>query len=286
MNKDWTILLATCLAMLAFAANSVLCRLALGQQLIDAGSFTAVRLLSGSLVLLLLLEATSLPGSRHRKGNWLQALMLFTYALTFSYAYIQLETGTGALILFGAVQITLITSSIVLGERLRAREWIGLAMACAGLVWLLLPGLGAPSPLGFVLMAVAGISWGLYTLFGRNSRQPLAQTSFNFLRTLPLVVVLLLLTYDRSQVSVMGLVLAIASGGIASGVGYAIWYYALTGLSLTQAAVVQLTVPLLAAAGGLYLVQEPISLRFWVSSLLILGGVLLVLLSRKRSKQG
>jgi drug/metabolite transporter (DMT)-like permease len=206
--------------------------------------------------------------------------MLFTYAITFSYAYITLDTGTGALILFGAVQITMILLSLIRGNRLHLIEWLGVTLAFGGFVYLVLPGVSTPSLLGFVLMTIAGMAWGLYTLKGRGSAAPLMDTAYNFIRTLPLVGIVLLLSVQHANYSTKGIVLAILSGSIASGIGYTIWYIALDGLTATQAAVVQLFVPVIAALGGVLFVAEPITLRLSLAGLMILGGILLVVLGR------
>ncbi len=275
------IFIATLFALIAFAANSVLCRMALGEKAIDAASFTAIRLLSGALALFLILllkrNKKNLPQS---KGNWFSACMLFLYALTFSFAYITLDTGTGALILFGSVQITMILLSLFSGNRLHIVEWAGVIMAFLGFLYLVLPGVTAPSILGFILMASAGIAWGVYTLKGRGSESPLFDTAYNFSRTIPLVLVLLALTFQNAQISLDGIWLASLSGGMTSGIGYALWYVALRGLSITQAAVLQLSVPVIAALGGVIFVAEEISLRLMLSALFILGGILVTILGR------
>lgn len=206
--------------------------------------------------------------------------MLFVYAITFSFAYLTLDTGTGALILFGSVQITMILLSIFSGTRLHISEWIGTGVAFAGFVYLVLPGVTAPSTIGFLLMAMAGIAWGGYTLMGRASTNPLVDTSYNFLRTLPLVIVLFIVSIKTAHYSLEGIVYAILSGGIASGIGYTIWYIALGGLTATQAAVVQLLVPVIAALGGIVFVSEVLTSRLIVSATMILGGILLVFLGR------
>jgi drug/metabolite transporter (DMT)-like permease len=273
----------TVLALIAFAANSVLCRLALGGDEIDAPSFTAIRLLSGVLALLVILKLSSQKRRSSCRGSWLSGGMLFLYAITFSFAYNALDTGTGALILFGSVQLTMILASIYSGLRLHPTEWLGIFIAFAGLVYLVLPGVTTPSVTGFVLMALAGIAWGVYTLNGRGSDDPIADTSWNFLRTLPLVLVLVIFTIFNAQLSFDGILLAVVSGAIASGIGYAIWYAALGGLTTTQAAVVQLSVPVIAAFGGVIFVEEVISLRLTLSAGMILGGILLVILGRRYS---
>ncbi|MEH6473094.1 MAG: DMT family transporter [Halopseudomonas sp.] len=286
-------LLLTGLALIAFAANSVLCRLALSSEQgaadIDAASFTLIRLCSGALTLMLLLQLrqqrrnqtrATPQQSKTQHGSWRAALYLFGYAVAFSYAYNSLDTGTGALILFGAVQLTIITLTLIAGTRPHSSEWLGLGLAFAGFVYLVLPNLSTPSLLGFVLMTLAGIAWGGYTLKGKGSRDPLADTAFNFSRTLPLALVLLLVSLLQGQLTATGVILAIASGALASGIGYSIWYRALAGLSATQAAVVQLLVPIIAAAGGVVFVDEPLSMRLLIASLMILGGIGLTVLGR------
>ena len=270
----------TGLALIAFAANSVLCRLALGEKTIDAASFTVIRLLSGALVLLVILKIKNNNNCSHSRGSWPASLMLFLYAITFSFAYITLDTGTGALILFGSVQITMLLLSLISGNRLHISEWMGLLLAFTGFVYLILPGVTTPSVMGFLLMAVAGIAWGIYTLIGRGSDNPLMDTSYNFLRTIPFVIILVIIAAQNAHYSTNGILLAALSGGIASGIGYTIWYIALGGLSATQAAVVQLAVPVIAALGGVIFVSEAITLRLILSGLMILGGILLVVLGR------
>lgn len=284
MTSPRTTLIWTLLALLAFAGNSVLCRLALGEQAIDAAGFTSIRLLSGILTLLLILMVTqrtpaTTPTSR---GSWLAAMMLLLYAVTFSYAYLTLDTGIGALILFGAVQITMILISVIQGQRLHSTEWLGVAIAFAGFVWLVLPTLSTPSLSGFVLMSLSGIAWGIYTLKGRGSENPLGDTAFNFLRTLPAALILLaVMLWQAHEVSPQGILLAVLSGSLASGIGYTLWYAALKGLSGTQAAVLQLSVPIIAAAGGVIFAGEIIDTRLVTSALLVLGGILLVILGKR-----
>lgn len=268
----------TSLALFAFAGNSVLCRLALGENSIDAASFTVIRLLSGVLALALIIGITRSNKKSAAKGSWTASFMLFIYALTFSYAYISLDTGTGALILFGSVQITMILRSIFTGGRLHYSEWIGMSVAFCGFVYLVLPGLGTPSVDGFFLMTIAGIAWGIYTLKGQGSTQALNDTAYNFLRTVPFVIVVFIITLQDINLSQQGVILAVASGALTSGFGYTVWYLALPGLSTTQAAVVQLLVPVIAAVGGIVFANETASLRLIVSSILILGGIFLVVL--------
>jgi drug/metabolite transporter (DMT)-like permease len=275
----------TGLALIAFAANSVLCRMALGNGAIDASGFTVIRLLSGTIVLLIIISTSGNTTGKSAKGSWTSSLMLFLYAITFSYAYISLDTGTGALILFGSVQITMILMSHISGTRLHITEWAGVLIAFTGFIYLILPGVTTPSLVGFLLMTVAGIAWGIYTLRGRGSKSPLMDTTFNFLRTTPLAVLLAISTFSNINYSFEGIVLALLSGGVTSGIGYTIWYYALGGLSSTQAAVLQLSVPVIAALGGVIFVSEAITLRLSVSAALVLGGILMVVLGKYYSSQ-
>ena len=270
----------TVFTLLAFAANSLICRMALGGNMIDPLSFTTVRLFSGALVLIPVSRFFSEPEAPNAAGSWKSALALFTYAMAFSLAYVSLNTGVGALLLFGAVQITMILLSILSGNRLHITEWLGVAIAFAGFVYLVLPGLSTPSLAGFVLMTVAGIAWGVYTLRGRASTSPLADTCYNFLRTVPVVLVLALVTVRNAHYSVDGIVLSVLSGAVASGMGYTIWYIALGGLTATQAAVVQLSVPVIAALGGVVFVSEAITLRLVMSASMILGGIAIVIWGR------
>jgi drug/metabolite transporter (DMT)-like permease len=279
------IILFTGMALIAFAANSVLCRMALGDGAIDASSFTVIRLLSGAIVLLVIISTTGNIAGTSNRGSWSASFMLFLYAISFSYAYISLDTGTGALILFGSVQITMILMSLISGTRLHITEWAGVIIAFTGFIYLVLPGVSTPSLTGFLLMAVAGIAWGIYTLRGRGSSSPLMDTAFNFLRTSPLVALLAVSTFGNINYTAEGIVLALLSGGVTSGIGYTIWYYALGGLSSTQAAVLQLSVPVIAALGGVIFVSEAITLRLSVSAALVLGGILMVVLGKYYSMQ-
>ncbi len=278
-NSILKIFILTGLALIAFAANSVLARLALGNETIDASSFTVIRLLSGSLVLLIIITISRNTGSPG-KGSWPASFMLFLYAITFSYAYIVLDTGTGALILFGAVQITMILLSFISGTRLHYTEWVGVLVAFTGFVYLILPGVTTPSVFGFLLMTIAGIAWGGYTLRGRGSKNPLRDTASNFIRTTPLVIILAIATINNSHYTAEGILLALLSGGLTSGIGYTLWYIALGGLSVTQAAVLQLSVPVIAAVGGVIFVSEAITSRLTISSIMVLGGILMVILGR------
>jgi drug/metabolite transporter (DMT)-like permease len=267
-------------ALIAFAANSVLTRLALGANTIDAPSYTVIRLLSGTLVLLTISKISNNKNGYSSKGSWFSSILLFLYAITFSFAFITLDTGTGALILFGSVQITMIILSLISGNRLHISEWLGVFISFAGFVHLVTPGVTTPSITGLLLMIVAGMAWGLYTLKGRDSDNPLADTTNNFLRTTPMVLVLAIITIHNAHYSFEGIVLAILSGALASGIGYTIWYIALGSISATQAAVVQLSVPVIAALGGVVFASDAITLRLTLSALMILGGILLVVLGR------
>lgn len=283
LNSNYIkVIASTIFALLAFAANSVLCRLALGGSAIDATSFTVIRLFSGIIILLVIVKLSrkSDQSKTKSKGSWLAASMLFIYAVAFSFGYISLDTGTGALILFGAVQITMIITSVISGNKLHLSEWLGLTIAFSGFVYLIIPSLTTPSLMGFLLMSISGMAWALYTLIGRTSKNPLSDTAYNFLRTCPFLLVLMFIGFNNAHITSMGFVLAVLSGAIASGIGYFVWYIALTGLSVTQAAVVQLFVPIIAAVGGVIFTSELITLRLVESSTLVLGGILTVILGR------
>jgi len=213
-------------------------------------------------------------------GSWVSAVFLFLYAITFSIAYLSLSTGTGALTLFGSVQVTMIVVALRSGERPHLLEWIGLTLALGGLVYLVFPGLEAPSPIGSGLMMVAGIAWGFYTIGGRGSQNPLGDTAGNFVFAVPMVLVILFFSLKNVSVSPYGILYATLSGALASGVGYVIWYAALRGLSTTRAATVQLSVPVIAAWSGVVFLNENMSIRLLVAGVLILGGIALALSSR------
>lgn len=265
----------TALAMLAFAGNSLLCRIALANHAMDAASFTTLRLASGALVLWLLVRGRD--GAGVRAGNWGSALALFAYAAGFSLAYLELTAATGALLLFGAVQVTMIGFALMRGERLGWGQWLGVATALGGLVGLLWPGLSAPPPIAAVWMLSAGVAWGVYSLRGRGAGDPVRVTAGNFLRAVPLAIGLNLLLREQFAVTAIGAVCAMASGALASGLGYAIWYRVLPQLRASAAATVQLSVPLLAALGGVSFLGELPSVRLGCAALAILGGVTLVL---------
>ena len=276
------ILLLTLLAMLGFAGNSLLCRLALKEGALDAASFTSLRLLFGALTLWLLVRLAQ----RRLAGNWLSALALFLYAAAFSFAYLRLDTGTGALLLFGAVQVGMVVAGWRRGERLNRWQGAGFLLAIGGLLALLLPGASAPDLLGALLMALSGLAWALYSLRARNTADPLAVTAGNFLLAAPLALGLSLLQAAEVRWSGMGVFYAVVSGALTSGVCYAIWYSALRGLTAVQAGTVQLSVPILAALGGSLLLDEALSLRLALTALAVLGGIALMLRARpERSTQ-
>ena len=269
----------TALALLAFAGNSLLCRAALTHTHIDAASFTTVRLLSGALVLTCLVRLRG--GARTGRGNWLSALALFAYAAGFSFSYLHLTAAAGALLLFGAVQTTMIGHGIWSGERLRSLQIVGLILACGGLVGLLLPGLSAPPLAAAVLMLGAGVAWGVYSLHGRRGGDSLKVTAGNFARAAPFALTLTLLLSARASPDLAGIGYAILSGAVASGVGYAIWYAALPSMKSTTAATVQLSVPILAALGGVLFLGESLTLRLLLASVAIIGGIALVVVIGK-----
>jgi drug/metabolite transporter (DMT)-like permease len=270
------LVLITTLAMLAFAANSLLCRVALRDTAIDAASFTAIRLASGALVLALIVRAR---GSRPTEaGSWTAAVCLFGYAAFFSFAYRQLSAATGAILLFGAVQTAMLSWGLATGERLRRLQIAGLLLAVGGLVYMLLPGLSAPPLLGAAFMIAAGVSWAGYSLLGRGMKDPVKATAGNFLRTLPFAAVLFLTQQAGTSVDRTGALYAVISGAITSGLGYVLWYAALPALTATSAAVIQLSVPVIAALGGVVLLAEPLSSRLAIASATIMGGIALTIL--------
>jgi drug/metabolite transporter (DMT)-like permease len=276
------ILILTALAMIAFAGNSLLCRQALKHTAIDAATFTLVRIFSGALCLWIIVLVRK--GSLARAGSWPSALALFGYAALFSFAYVRLTAGTGALLLFGAVQATMIFWALRKGERFRAIQVAGLMSAIAGLVALVFPGLSAP-PLGAAtLMFGAGIAWGIYSLRGKSAGDPLRATAGNFLRAAPMAVILSVVAFRSANFDRAGIGYAIVSGALASGVGYAIWYSALPALKASVAATVQLSVPVLAATGGILFLGETITLRFALASIAVLGGIALVIVERRAAR--
>ncbi|HEX3113499.1 MAG TPA: DMT family transporter [Candidatus Eisenbacteria bacterium] len=275
--------LLTVVALLAFAANSILCRVALQPGAIDPASFTAARLLSGAIALAIIARGLH-RGSRggSHAGSWTSAFLLFLYALPFSLAYVSLGVATGALILFFSVQATMLLGAVLSGERIHWLEINGIAIALAGLAHLMKPGLSAPRPGGAALMALAGLAWGLYSLRGRRSTDPVGDTASNFARSAPMALLAFAVAAPIGQIhlSTRGLLLASASGILASGAGYAAWFAALPKLNSLQAAALQLTVPLIAAVGGIVLLGEEPTRRLVLSSLFILGGVGLAIAGR------
>jgi drug/metabolite transporter (DMT)-like permease len=277
------ILIYTTLALIAFAANSILCRLALREEAIDPASFTSVRLMAGAVTLYALVRGHR-GGTAPLKGSWPSAAMLALYAVPFSLAYVSLTAGTGALLLFGAVQATMLLASVGGGERPHAVQWIGVALALAGLVYLVLPGLAAPPLMAALLMLVAGVAWGVYSLLGRGSADPLRETAGNFVRAVPFAIAVSAVMLRDLHVAPRGLLLAIASGAVASGLGYVLWYAALRNLSGFTASIVQLAGPVLAAAGGVLLLDERMSLRLAVAATLVLGGIALAIVGRSLAR--
>lgn len=273
----------TTLAMIAFAANSILGRLALidnhGVASIDAASYTSIRLISGAIMLAIIMLIRT-QDFKAKNINYISTLMLFTYAICFSFSYINIATGTGALILFGTVQLTMIMHGLIKGERPVLSAWFGIVLAFAGLVYLMLPGVSAPPLSNALLMAVSGLAWGFYSLNGRHAKNPLTETSWNFITTLPLVLITVLIFQENAYLTQKGVVLAILSGAVTSAIGYSIWYSALPHLTSTRAATVQLTVPIIASIGGLIFLSETISLRLVLASIAVLGGVYLTIIPK------
>jgi drug/metabolite transporter (DMT)-like permease len=274
----------TSAALTCFAANSLLCRMALKPGHIDAASFMTLRLASGALVLAAISRRSAPPApSEDERSRWIGALWLFLYAVAFSFAYLRLSAGAGALILFGVVQATMVCAGLWSGERLRALEGLGMLLALGGLVALTLPGLAAPDPRGAGLMAAAGIGWAAYSLRGRKASRPVVANAASFLRAVPLSMAACALGWRGAHLDLRGVLLAVASGGLASGIGYSLWYAALPSLSTTRAAIVQLTVPVLAAAAAVILLSESLSPRLLGAGSAILGGVALAILARGRA---
>jgi drug/metabolite transporter (DMT)-like permease len=276
----------TAAALVAFASNSILCRLALSRAEIDPATFTTIRFVSGAAVLGALVAFRTRGGGKPA-GSWASAIALAVYAVAFSYAYVTLEAGIGALLLFGTVQATMIVVALSGGERASWQEWAGLAIALAGLTYLVSPGLTAPPPSGAALMIAAGVAWGVYTLRGRGSVAPVLATAGNFARSAPLVLAVsagVAVAGGRPRASTGGIALALASGVLASGFGYVLWYSALRYLTAVRAATVQLVVPVLGAVGGILLLGESLSSRLALASVLILGGVAVAVTRRRPSK--
>lgn len=271
--------LLTFLALVGFAANSLLCRAALRAGEIDPATFTSIRLAAGALTLAVIVR--SRRSSPVSSGSFASAAALFAYAIAFSFAYVRLESGTGALLLFGAVQMTMVGWAIARGERPRAREWVGLVAALGGLVLLTFPSLSSPPPMAAGSMVAAGAAWGVYSLRGRGTADPLAATASNFARAVPLALMVSLLSLlslgpsASAHVSTRGAIYAVVSGALASGIGYSLWYAALRDLSATRAGIVQLAVPVVAALGGVVLLNERVTSRLALATCAILGGIAL-----------
>lgn len=289
------LVLLTTLTMIAFAANSVLGRMAIGSAdlpLIDPASYSAVRLISGALMLMLLVSLTGSGNKRSprfQSGSWTSALALFVYAVAFSYAYVALDTGVGALILFACVQATMIGRALKEGDQPSLLEWLGLMTAFGAFIWLVSPGLSAPDPMAAALMALSGVAWGVYSLRGRGLPDPLKATADNFMRSMAFLIPLGLIVVTAGHpvhASVGGVMLATLSGAVTSGLGYALWYRVLRQVGATQGAIVQLTVPVIAAVGGTLFLAEGWTLRLVVSSLLILGGVAVAIIAKQHRSRG
>ncbi len=282
-HSIWRISLFTAFALVAFASNSVLNRLALGGNTIDAGSYIGIRIASGAFMLWLLNGFSKRSFKPKYSSNFIPAFYLVLYGVAFSFAYISLSSGTGAFILFGTVQATMLSTALVNGEKPFWVEWVGLLVALGGLIYLVFPGMSAPNPLGAVLMVIAGVAWGLYSLKGRGVKDPLEATAQNFMLAVPMVFVVSLFTFSTSHLSSEGVLYACLSGALTSGVGYAVWYAALKGLTNMQAALLQLCVPIIAAFGGVVFLSEQITTRLIYAGLFIISGVVIALLGKKKS---
>ena len=279
----------TLLAMIAFASNSLLCRAALRDTGIDAASFTLVRIFSGAIALWLISSVAAVSDRRNNpvgaqraplQGNWISAFALFAYAAAFSFAYNTLSAGTGALLLFGAVQATMIFWGLHKGERLRAIQIVGLIVAITGLIVLVFPGITAPPLIGSILMLSAGLAWGVYSVRGKSASNAIVETTGNFIHAVPFAIVTSVIFISSMRFDRAGIIYAFVSGAITSGLGYVIWYSVLPQIKATSAAVVQLSAPVLVATGGIVLLSEPITLRYVIASIATLGGILLVIIER------
>ena len=278
------IMVMTTIALIAFASNSVLCRMALQNGSIDPASFTAVRVIAGAVTLVTLLSFRRSKPTRKRP-NWTAGFSLFIYMAFFSVAYIALEAGIGALILFGFVQLTMLSVAILRRDQFPPIAWFGFLISAIGIIYLLRPGNEAPNLFSSLQMALAGIGWGAYSLIGKGSTNPLHDTGKNFILCIPLVVVLVIIFWPELNLDSAGVFLAAASGALASGCGYAIWYWCLPRLKTFQAAVLQLSVPIIASVGGVAFLGEEISLRLGISSVLVLGGIAIVLASSSQNNK-
>lgn len=273
-NKSMNIILLTALVMIAFAANSILCREALATKEINVAEFTAMRLVSGSIVLFFIVYF------KNKKviigGGWISAFALFGYATCFSFAYLRLSAGTGALLLFGSVQLTMFTWGLLKGERISKIKWLGILIALGGMIWFVMPGIESPPLLWAVIMMGSGLCWGVYSLCGRGVKNPIVSTAGNFIRTIPMIAIVYILTKEsNSESTVKGWALAIVSGAIASGLGYALWYSVLPKLTALTSATIQLSVPIIASIGGVLFLSEAYTARLMVASILVLGGIYL-----------
>ena len=273
------VIITTAFTLVAFAANSLLCRTALGGHLIDPVSFTTIRLVSGALALILIIRlSVDSNQPQQAKGSWGSGLALFAYAAAFSLAYVSLSTGMGALILFGSVQVTMISVALKSGEKLGPVQWMGLAAAIGGFIYLVMPGISAPDPLGALLMCISGIAWGVYSVRGKGVSTPVVMTAGNFARSAPMAIIASTIAFSDAHLELFGVLLALVSGIITSGLGYVLWYRALRSLTTIQASAVQLTVPVIAAFGGVAFLGEQVSFRLLLGSALILGGVALAVI--------
>lgn len=278
----------TSVTMIAFGSNSIFARLALsegplGAQSIDPANYTMLRLLSGAIMLAIMVNWSGRPRQNPpHKGNLLSAIALFVYAVTLSFSYTNIDTGLGALVLFACVQATMIGWSIFKGDRPRVIEILGNIIALIAFVWLVSPGLSAPDPVATFLMAMSGIAWGVYSLRGRNEPDPLAATAGNFILCVIPALCLTILFWADMHITLFGALMAILSGAVTSGIGYALWYRVLKQISATRAAIVQLTVPVIAGIGGVIFVSEDWTIRFTIASSLILGGVAMAILAKQR----
>jgi drug/metabolite transporter (DMT)-like permease len=284
------ILFLASLTLIAFAGNSVLCRLALEKSTIDPYSFTALRLFGAVLVLVPLSRFIrdgkgKTKGIGWPQGSWRSGCMLYVYAAAFSMAYSSLSSGTGALILFGAVQITMLLAAHRNGERMRTTQWAGFGVAIAGIIYLVSPGISAPNPQGALLMSLSGVAWGLYSIAGRGSASlSTLTTSGNFLRAAPLALLVSVCALSQMQLSAEGIILALISGVITSGIGYVIWYMTLPKLTTHQAAMTQLLVPPIATIGGVLFIHEPFTTRLGIASMMVIGGVAWSILRRSKTQ--
>ncbi|WP_024850963.1 DMT family transporter [Hydrogenovibrio kuenenii] len=288
----------TLLSITAFAANAIICRWALSDGFIDPVSFTSLRLGSGAVMLFIVmswfawrkkhLSAVDASNDPISKGSWKAALMLFFYAITFSFSYVTISTATGSLILAVIVQLTMLGYAVRAGDKLHKAEWIGVALALAGLAYLMYPKLTTPSWWGLVMVFISAYSWALYSLNGRKSKNPMFDTAYNFYRTLPMIAIaslLAMLFEDHIHLTEYGVLLAVISGAVTSGLGYILWYTALPHLSSSLASGSQLLMPLIAAFGAAWLIAEPLTLRFWLAAILMLGGLALVLIGRNQHRK-